>query len=115
MGMDALAELKRVKFDPHRFLEPLSEGDATGSVSHLQPLTLIQCNLKWIQLDSVTFNSLCAAVINHWHILWICQEVVPNETKLKSLKTGWWADEEDRKNRYTQIDPTEAESQQTTG
>lgn len=31
--------------------------------SHLQPLTLIQCNLKWIQLDSVTFNSLTHSVL----------------------------------------------------
>lgn len=61
-GVDALAELKSVKFDPHRFLEPQSKGDATGSVSHLQPLTLIQCNLKWIQLDSLTFNSLTVSL-----------------------------------------------------
>lgn len=68
---------------PQNFLESRSEGDAKRPVSfwlsvqtesHLKPLALIQCNLKWIQLNSVTFNhSLSAAVINHRHILWICQ------------------------------------------
>lgn len=74
--------------------------------SHLKPLTSIQCNLKWIQLDSVAHSVQLSLVTGTQCESAHREYLMKKKKKLLSQKpltseSCWWADE--NRNRYTQV------------